>query len=94
MNKYIILRRHAWCDAAELERAASRASRVCIEELSDRLRWLRTYVCVDDDGTLASVCVFEATDSEIVREHARRAGLSCDAVLPLARTVLVEDEER
>lgn len=91
MKKYIIFRRNAWADATELERAASRASRVCIEDMPDRVRWLRTYICEEDDGTLSSVCVFEASDSEALHEHARRANLACDAVLPIARTVFIED---
>jgi hypothetical protein len=91
MNKYIILRRNAWSDAADLERAASRASRVCIEDMPDRVRWLRTYICEEDDGTLSSVCVFEASDAEALHEHARRATLACDVVLPIARTVFIED---
>lgn len=93
MNKYIIMRRHAWADTAELERAAGRSSRVCIQEMPDRLRWLHTYICEEEDGTLGSICVFEAIDAGAVREHARRAGLACDAVLPIARTVFVAEEE-
>jgi uncharacterized protein DUF4242 len=92
MNKYVIVRRSAWADAAALERAASRASRVCIEDMPERVRWLRTYICEEDDGTLAGVCVYEASDPEALREHARRAKLACDLVLPIARTVLIDDE--
>ena len=94
MNKYIIFRRNAWSDAAALERAASRASRVCIEDMPERVRWLRTYICEEDDGTLCSICVFEASDAEALREHSRRASLVCDAVLPITRTVFVDDDAR
>ena len=91
MKKYMIIRRNAWSDAADLERAASRASRVCIEEMPERVRWLHTYICEEEDGTLSGVCVFEASDADALREHARRANLACDAVLPIARTVFIEE---
>ena len=91
MQKYIIVRRNAWADADALERGASRSSRVCIEDMPERVRWLRTYICEEEDGTLSSVCVFEASDPEALREHARRANLACDVVLPIARTVFIED---
>lgn len=91
MQKYIIVRRSAWADSAALERAAGRASRVCIEDMPERVRWLRTYICEEADGTLSSVCVFEARDAEALHEHSRRAQLACDVVLPITRTVYIED---
>jgi uncharacterized protein DUF4242 len=92
MNHYAIFRRHAFSDDHALERAASRACRVANEEMPDRVRWLRSYVCEEDDGTLCSVCIFQAVDRDAVLAHARRAGLACDTVLPIARTLIVADE--
>jgi uncharacterized protein DUF4242 len=92
MNDYVIFRKNAWRDSADLERAASRSSRVGNEEMSDRVRWIRSYVYQEDDGTLGSVCVYQAVNPEAVEEHARRAALACTAVLPLVRTVVVADD--
>ena len=92
MNNYAVFRRHAWRDSAELERAASRSIRIGQEEMADRVRWLRSYVCEEEDGTLGSVCIFQAVDPDAIIEHARRARLTCDAVLPISRTVIVTDD--
>ncbi|HWO12398.1 MAG TPA: nickel-binding protein [Polyangiaceae bacterium] len=89
MNSYVIFRRNAWCDEAALERAAGRSVQVCNEEMPERVRWLRTYVCEEDDGTLGSVCIFQAVDREALFEHARRSGIACDAVMPIVRTVTI-----
>lgn len=91
MRDYLILRRHAFQDDATLERAASRSIRVCNEEMLERVRWIRTYVCEEEDGTLGSVCILQAVDGEAVHEHARRAALACDAVLPICRTVIIDE---
>jgi hypothetical protein len=92
MNSYAIFRRNAWRDAAELERAASRSSRVCNEEMPDRVRWVRSYVCAEEDGTLGSVCIYQAVDADAVMEHALRARLPCDTLMPLVRAVIILDD--
>lgn len=92
MKKYAVIRKKAWRDAAALERAASRSSRVGNEEMPDRVRWLRSYICEEEDGSLGSVCIYEAADRDAVFEHARRADMACDNVIPIARTVIINDE--
>ena len=92
MNSYAVFRRRAWRDNAELERAASRSIRIGNEEMADRVRWIRSYVCEEEDGTLGSVCIFQAVDRDAIVEHSRRARLACDDVLPISRTVIVTDE--
>jgi hypothetical protein len=92
MNDYVILRKSAWRDSAELERAAGRSSRVANEEMADQVRWLRTYVFQEDDGRLGSVCIYQAVNPEAVAEHARRADLACTAMFPLVRTVVIADD--
>jgi hypothetical protein len=92
MQNYVIFRKNAWRDSADLERAASRSSRVGNEEMADQVRWIRTYVYQEDDGTLGSVCIYQAVNPEAVAEHARRAAMVCTAVFPIARTVVVADD--
>ncbi len=92
MNTYIILRRRGWSTSPELERAASRSSRVGAQEMSDRVRWLRSYILNEPAGGLGTVCVYQGTDPASVVEHARRAGLPCDEVIPVADTVIINDD--
>ncbi|MBA2615648.1 MAG: DUF4242 domain-containing protein [Actinobacteria bacterium] len=92
MNTYVILRRSGWRSAEELEEAAARSRKVGDEEMSDDIRWIRSYVLGENDGNLGTVCVYQATSSEKVREHAERAGLPADEVIEVADTVLVRPD--
>jgi hypothetical protein len=94
MNDYVIFRRNAWPDEAALERAAGRSARVARDELEGQVRWIRSYVYEEADGTLGSVCIYQATDRDVVFEHARRADLACNDVRPIARTVIIEADPR
>jgi len=44
MNLYVILRRSGWRSAEELQEAAGRSAKVGDEEMSDDVRWIRSYV--------------------------------------------------
>ena len=44
METFVILRRGAWNSADELGEAAARSTKVGDEEMSDDIRWLRSYV--------------------------------------------------
>jgi hypothetical protein len=94
MNTFIILRRSGWSDVQQLEKAASRSSRVNLHEMAERVRWIRSYVTKESDGFLGTVCVFQAKDAETVREHARRAGLPADEVLPVGNTIVLADDPK
>jgi hypothetical protein len=92
MQMFAILRRKGWPDGRALEVAAKRSSRVGDEEMSDRIRWIRSYVLAEEDGTVGTVCIYQAADEEAVREHARRAELPADAVIPISGTVVVRPD--
>jgi len=92
MKTYAIRRRNAWRSADELETAASRSAKVGNEEMPDRVRWIRSYVVEEDDGTLGTVCIYQATDPEAVREHAARVGMPADDIAVIGRTVVVRDD--
>lgn len=89
MKTYVILRRRAWASAKLLERAAARSRRVGDEEMADRVRWIRSYVVEDGSGTLGTVCIYQGTDPEALREHARRAEMPADEIFEIADTVVV-----
>jgi len=92
MQTYIILRRSAWETGPDLENAAAISTRVGDEEMSDQVRWIRSYVLQEEDGTLGTVCIYQAVDEDAVMEHAQRAELPADEVIPVANTVIVRDD--
>ena len=60
--------------------------------MSDDIRWIRSYVLEEDDGSVGTVCIYQASSPEAVREHARRADLPVDSVVPVADTVIVRPD--
>lgn len=92
MNLYVILRRNGWESAAALEEAAAVSARVGTEEMPDEVRWIRSYVLDEGAGAVGTVCVYQAVSEQAIREHARRAGLPCDEVIPVADTVMVRPD--
>lgn len=65
----------------ELRHIAAKSNEV-LAELGDEVRWEHSYV--SDDKLY---CVYQASDPERIREHARRGGFPCDRVSPV-RSVL------
>ena len=92
MKTFVILRRFGWRSAEELGEAAARSRTVGDEEMSDDIGWIRSYVLAENDGRLGTVCIYQATSIEKVREHAERAGLPADEVIEVADTVLVRPD--
>jgi Protein of unknown function (DUF4242) len=92
VDTYVILRRRGWRTAADLEEAAGRSTKVADEEMSDDVRWIRSYVLAEPDGTVGTVCIYQASSPEAIRDHAKRAELPADEILPVADTVLVRPD--
>ena len=92
MNTYAILRRSGWMSTEELEEAAGRSSKVGDEEMSDQVRWIRSYVLAEDGGSVGTICIYQATSPEAIREHSSRAVLPVDEIIPVADTVLVRPD--
>jgi hypothetical protein len=92
MNTYVILRRGGWRSPDELQTAAARSTKVGDEEMSDDIRWIRSYVLEEDDGSVGTVCVYQASSPEAIRDHAARADLPVDEIIAVADTVLVRPD--
>lgn len=92
MQTYVILRRNGWSSGAELEEAAGRSKQVGDEEMSDDIRWIRSYVLDEGAGPVGTVCVYQASSPEAIREHAQRADLPVDEIIPVADTVIVRPD--
>lgn len=91
MDLYAIRRRSNWADTAELEAAAARSSAEG-EKMSDDVSWIRSYVVNEDDGRLGTVCLYQATSPDAIRQHADNAGMSADEITPVADTVIVRED--
>ena len=92
MNTYVILRRGAWASPDELGQAAQRSRAVGDEEMSDDIRWVRSYVLAEEGGRVGTVCIYQASSPEAIREHASRADLAADEIIPVADTVVVRPD--
>ena len=92
MNTYVILRRSAWSSGEELGQAAERSRAVGDEEMSEDIRWIRSYVLDEGDGRVGTVCIYQASSPEAIREHASRAELPVDEIIPVADTVIVRPD--
>src|SRR2546423_13660289 len=92
MELYAILRRNGWRSGAELEEAAARSTRVGNEDMPDDVRWIRSYVLQEGDGSVGTVCIYEATSPEAIQKHASLAELPVDEVVPIADTVIVRED--
>ena len=92
MNTYAILRRSGWRSGGDLEEAAGRSKQVGDEQMSDDIRWIRSYVLEEDGGSVGTVCIYQATSPEKIREHAGIADLPVDEIIPIADTVIVRPD--
>ncbi|HEX4465858.1 MAG TPA: nickel-binding protein [Solirubrobacteraceae bacterium] len=92
MQTYVILRRGAWADGDALGLAAERSKKVADEEMSDDIRWIRSYVLEEADGKVGTVCIYQASSPEAIRDHARRADLAADEIIPVADTVVIRPD--
>ena len=92
MNTYVILRRSGWRSPEDLQAAAARSAQVGDEEMSEDIRWIRSYVLEEGGGSGGTVCIYQASSPEAVREHASRADLPADEIIPVMDTVLVRPD--
>jgi hypothetical protein len=92
VDTYVILRRSGWRSGDELAAAAERSRQVGDEEMSDDIRWIRSYVLEEGGSTVGTVCIYQATSEQAIRDHAQRADLPVDEVIRVVDTVLVRPD--
>jgi hypothetical protein len=88
METYVILRRGGWATADDLREAAARSTAEG-EKMPDDVRWIRSYVTAEPNGSVGTVCVYQASSPEAIRAHASRADLPVDEIVKVADTVVV-----
>jgi Protein of unknown function (DUF4242) len=92
VNLYAIIRRNGWRTPEEIEAAALRSRQVADQQMPDDVRWIRSYVLVEQDGSLGTVCIYQSTSPEAILRHAEIADLPVDEIVPVADTVIVRPD--
>jgi hypothetical protein len=91
METYVILRRGGWRTADDLEEAAARSTEAG-ERMPDDIAWIRSYVLAEPDGTVGTVCIYQASSPEAIRRHAAAAEMPADEIIAVTDTVLVRPD--
>jgi len=91
MKTYVILRREGWRTADDLREAAARSTAEG-ERMADDVRWIRSYVTAEPNGTVGTVCIYQASSPEAIRRHAVAADLPVDEIVEVADTVVVQSD--
>jgi hypothetical protein len=89
---YAIRRKLAWGSVEEVEQVAARSKQVADDEFPTDIRWIRSYVIAEEDGTLGSVCIYQASSPQAIREHAHRVGMPADEIWTVADTVVIRPD--
>ena len=89
---YRIRRRAFWKTKSDLEQSAAIARRIGDEDMPREVSWLHTYAVHERDGSLGTVCIYQATSPEALREHATRVGMPADEITPVLGRVVFREE--
>ena len=92
MQTFAIMRRRGWTTRDELDQAGDRSNLVREGEMAGQMRWIRSYFFEEEDGSLGTICVYESESADAIREHAARADLPADEVLPIFETVVAQPD--
>jgi hypothetical protein len=92
MKTYVIRREKAWQNPQELEAAAEKSKQVAESDFPDDIRWIRSYVIDEPGGTLGTVCIYQASGDDAVRDHAGRVGMPADEILEVVDTVIIRPD--
>jgi thiamine biosynthesis protein ThiC len=91
VTTYAILRRRRWEDGEAWADASARSVSE-VEHGSHDLAWIRSYVLEECDGSVGTVCIYEAASPEAVRRHAAAAEIPVDEIVRITETLVVRPE--
>lgn len=91
METYAILRRNGWRTGEDLRKASARSAAEG-ERMPDDVAWIRSYVLAELDGSIGTVCIYQASSPEAIRAHAERAELPVDEIVKVADTLVVRPD--
>jgi Protein of unknown function (DUF4242) len=88
MPLFIVPRTRAWLSEEELAAAAD-----CLPAVLDHMdggdvRFIRSYIVREEDGTFGAFCVCEATSPEAIVAHSDNVMLPTDAIKLIEETVV------
>jgi hypothetical protein len=92
MKTYAIRRKHAWQSPEEAQQVAERSGQLADSEFPADIRWIRSYVLAEDDGSLGSLCIYQATSPEAIRDHAHRVGMPADDIVEVADLLVIRPD--
>jgi hypothetical protein len=92
MNMYAIRRPSGWRTPEQLQTAAARSKQVGDEEMPADIRWIRSYVVRERDGGLGTICIYQASSPQKIREHAVRADIPATDIFDIVDTVIVRPD--
>lgn len=87
METYVVVRRRAWQRHADAWEAVARAS-LEATRLSGIVTWAQSYVVEETDGTIGSICIYDAVSPEAVRHHSDAAELPIDEIVKVGDTIV------
>jgi Protein of unknown function (DUF4242) len=87
MDLYAVVRRSG--RTAEDLAPAGEPSARARDEAPEHVRWIRDDILNEGGGAVGTVCLYEATSPEAIREHISREGLPADEIVPIVDMVLV-----
>ena len=90
LKMYAIRRKNAWGSPEEIP--GERSKQVADDEFPTDIRWIRSYVIAEEDGTLGSGCIYHAPSHEAIRKHAQRVGMPADELWDVADTVIIRPD--
>ena len=83
MTTYVVSRTRAWHSEEELAASVECAPAIATQ-FSEHIRWIRSDILREDDGTLSAHCVYEATSPEWLVRLSEASMLPADSIRPLA----------
>ena len=92
MKLYAIRRNDGWASPEEVQATAARSLDVGDNEMPEDIRWIRSYVVHEADGRLGTICIYEASSPEKIREHAFRSDMPATEIFEVADTVVVRPD--
>ena len=60
--------------------------------MSDDIRWIRSYVLEEGGGSVGTVCIYQASSPDAIRDHAGAADLPVDEIIKVADTVIIRED--
>lgn len=91
MDTYVIVRRNGWRTPGDRQLAAQRSGEEA-ERMQEDISWIRSYVLSERDGTIGTVCIFQASSPEAIRRHAAAADIPVDEIVKVADTVTIRPD--